>query len=127
MTQFENFTTAKPEQNRAEKINRQYELGQALYESGAIFSWPGIDPAAHRRLKNDEEEFPGYATPIDELIERCENEGIKVLFNKSSRNKEIYIVPALSTDVQNDSIFAKHLQVDAFMDGDLSELIVLSR
>jgi hypothetical protein len=127
MEQFENLTTQKPEREKTETIERKYELGRLLCESGVVFSWPGIDPSAYTRIKSDEEEFPGYATPVDAIIARCKTEGIKVVVASDSSKRDVYIMPALSTDVANDSLRPKHLQIEAYMDGDLAELISLSK
>src|SRR3989344_9100185 len=66
------------------------------------FPFPGIDHIAYQKLKADEEQFPGFATPIDVLIERFQNEGIKVVLR--SDGGDFYILPSGSDDIENDSI-----------------------
>lgn len=89
------------------------------------FPFPGIDPAAHERLKVVEEEYPGFATPIDVLVQRFRSEGIKVGIGKDPGN--VFILPAQSTDIENDSIFPRDLQISDSMDERIKKLILINR
>jgi len=111
------------EQNRKERI----AIARELWENQEKFLFPGIDPDFYSRTKADEEEFPGYVTPIDELIRRFEDEGIKVALGKDPEIGNIYILPMWSNDIENDSIFPQFLQIDDAMDERLARLILLAR
>lgn len=57
-------------------------LTLALHERGETFPFPGIDPESYARMKAGEEEDPGYTTPIDEIIQRLRQEGMKIVLGK---------------------------------------------
>ena len=50
-----------------------------MSESGEVFEFPGINSDSYDSIKAEQEEYPGYTTPIDELLERFNNEGFKIL------------------------------------------------
>jgi len=102
-------------------------LAKELFESRERFPFPGIDPEAYSRIKADEAEFPGYTTPIDELIERFKNEGMKVVLGKYPDSGNVYILPAESDDIKQDSIFPRQLLVDELANEKIKTLILLNR
>jgi len=120
--QIENKKSEK-ELNKEEIIS----LASSLCERQEKILFPGIDPQYYSKMKMDEEEFPGYATPIDEIIERCKKEGIKVSFGKNPESGNVYILPFLSSDIENDSISPKYLQIFDAIDERLKELILADR
>lgn len=117
-------TRSEKEPTRKEKI---IALAAELFESGEVFPFTDIDPESYTVLKAAEEEDPGYTTPIDELIERFKNEGMKVMLGKNPQSGNVYIVPAHSTDIEMDSISPKRLQIGEGMSEKLVELIKLVR
>jgi hypothetical protein len=102
-------------------------LAKELSESRESIPFPGIDSEGYQKLKANDEEFPGFVTPIDELVKRFESEGIKVVFGRDPESGNVFILPFGSDDVENDSIFPKHLQVGEAMDSRLKELVLVSR
>ena len=80
-----------------------------------------------QKIKADEEEMPGYATPIDELIERFKNEGMKVVLGKNPQSGNVFVLPGQSDDIENDNLFPKHLNINDGMSDTLRELIALSK
>lgn len=115
------------EKERMEHGRKIAGLAKELNERREGFPFPGINPYSYQKLKADEEEFPGYATPIDELVQRFKREGIKVVFGNDPESGNVYILPQGSDDVINDGILPKHLQVIEGMDRKLKELILLNR
>lgn len=111
--------------NRAKR--ELLSLAHELSEGKENFPFPGIDAAAYERMKADEIEFPGFATPVDELIERFKSEGMKVVLGEHPDSGNIFILPAQSNDIENDSIFPKHLQISDSMDERIKRLILLKR
>jgi hypothetical protein len=99
-------------------------LAKELVESQEHFPFPGIDPQAYSKIKADEEEALGYSTPIDELLERFKNEGMKVVLGKHPESGNVFILPAQSDDIENDNLFPKHLLVSEEMDEKLKKLIL---
>jgi hypothetical protein len=100
-------------------------LAIEVSENNEIFPFPGIDPEAYKEIKKDED--PDYHTPIDELVERFKNEGVKVVLTKHSQSGNVLILPAQSDDIVYDSLFPRHLQISESMNDSLRELILLQQ
>jgi len=120
--QFENKNGA-----RDQKIKEILALATEFHENQEIFAFPGLEGAVYAKLKASDEEFPGYVTPIDELLERFRNEGIKVSLGVHPESKDIFILPAQSSDLVNDSILLRHLQIDEAMDERFKKLILANK
>lgn len=116
------FETDEREQRKREII----ALARELAESQEVFPFPGIDSEAYLKIRSGQEEFPGYATPIDELLERFENEGMKVVLGTYHESGNVFILPAGSNDIVNDNLFPRHLQMSEIMDEKLKKLIVMN-
>ena len=117
-------THSEKEPTRKEKI---ILLAAELFESNETFPFSGIDPESYSKMKAVEEEDPGYTTPIDEIIERFKNEGIKVVLGKNPQSGNVYVLPAESTNIEMDSISPRQLQINEGMNEKLRELILLVR
>lgn len=119
--------TKQFEENEKERKKGEFiALAKELDESHESFLFPGIDPESYATLKSSEEEFPGYTTPIDTLVERFENEGMKVALGEYPDSGNVFILPSGSDDIENDSVFPRHLQVDEAMDERIKRLILLN-
>jgi hypothetical protein len=117
-------THSEKEPTRKEKI---IALAVELSESRESFAFPGIDPEFYSKIKAGQEEDPDHSTPIDELVERFKNEGMKVVLGKYPESGNVFILPAQSDDIENDSVFPRHLQINEGMNDKLKELISLGR
>ncbi len=115
------------ESARKQKKEKIIALATELAAHQERFPFPGIEPGAYSRMKADQEQFPGYCTPIDELIERFKREGMKIMLGEHPESGNVFIVPTGSNDIENDSIFPKHLQLDGSMDEKLKQLILMGR
>ena len=120
------------EKREKEKEARRIEkvaLAAEIIENHEFFAFPGISPDAYSRMKADEEEFPGFAAPIDDLIKRFKDEGMKIAFvpgdNPGMGN--VFVLPGGSGDIENDSILPCKLQINEAMDDKLKVLILLDR
>ena len=91
------------------------------------FPFPGLARGVYERLKSDEAETMGFATPIDTLIARFENEGVKVVLGKNPESGNVFVLPSQSNDIENDNLFPRHLNADGVIDEKFKELILLSR
>ena len=98
-----------------------------LYESGEFFPFVGIDPESYSRMKAGEEEDPGYTTPIDEIVERFKNEGMKVVLGKNPQSGNVFVLPAQSSNIEMDSVSPRQLHIGEGMNEKLRELILLVR
>lgn len=98
-------------------------LAKELSESGEGFPFPGISRETYSRMKATDEEFPGYSTPIDELLERFKKEGMKVVSGDRPMSGTVYVLPLESNDKESDGIFPECLEVNDMMDEKLKELI----
>lgn len=104
-------------------------LASELKESADGFPFPGIEPALYAEIKAEEEKFEGYpglATPVDKIIERMKDEGIKIVFGDDTEMNNIYVLPQNSSNY-DDSLFLRHLLNGSGMDGRLNRLIELSK
>jgi hypothetical protein len=117
-------TRSEKEPTRKEKI---IALAVELYESREVFPFAGIDPESYSRMKVDEEEYPGYTTPIDEIVERFKSEGMKVVLGKNPQSGNVFVLPAQSDNIEMDSISPRQLQLNEGMNEKLRELILLVR
>ena len=117
-------THSEKEPTRKEKI---IALAAELHENGEIFPFAGVDPESYLRMKAGEEEDPGYTTPIDEIVERLKNEGMKVVLGKNPQSGNVFVLPAQGDNIEMDSISPKQLQLSEGMSEKLRELILLIR
>lgn len=122
------ITKLESENNKREqKIGRIIALVKELSEGCEKFPFSGVESDSYSKFKADEEEFPGFATPIDALIERFNNEGIKIVFGKNPESGNVFVLPYGSDDIENDSILPQHLKMDEITDDRLKELVLLNR
>jgi hypothetical protein len=111
-----------------EEINGDiYLLAAELSRNPEPLAFPGIEPDALERIRAADAEYPGLTTPIDEIISRCQSEGIKVVFGKDPSSTNVFILPAKSTDIEADSIVPKTLNITDGMDERIKRLIILDR
>lgn len=103
------------------------KLARELVEKGKTFPFPGIRPGIYAEMKANDEEFPGFDTPTDEKIERCNREGIKVAFGKDPTSGNIFILPVGSNDTASDGFTPRQLDIKDGMDQKLKELISIER
>ena len=117
-------TRSEKEPTRKEKI---IALAAELYESGEVFPFTGIDSESYSKTKADEEEYPGYTTPVDEIVKRFKSEGMKVVLGKNPQSGNVFVLPAQSDNIEMDSISPRQLQLSEEMNEKLRELILLVR
>lgn len=119
---------AEIKNERENRKKRIIALTKELSEMQESLPFSGIDPESYPKLKANDVELEGLCTPIDDLIQRFEKEGIKVVFGNDPESGNVFILPFGSNDVESDSVFPKHLQIDESMDNSrLKELILVSR
>src|SRR5687768_6062613 len=85
-------------------------LAIELSQSTESFPFTGMDNESYQERKTIEVEYPGCATPIDELLERFKKEGMKVMLGKDPANS--FVLPSNSNDLVNDSVLTRHLQIN---------------
>ncbi len=115
-----------PEKKRAERLVKILELIKEINESGESLPFSGIHPEAYTKMKETDNEYPRYTTPIDEIIERCQKEGIKVVTGKHPESGNIFVLPAGSNNIEMDSIAPHQLAIDTVKNKYLEELIRLT-
>ena len=114
------------EKKKLEKAAKILILIEKIHESNESIPFPGIQPEIYSKMKKDEDEFPGYATPVDEIIERCKKEGIRVTLGKNPESNNVYILPASRADIERGEIQSDQLAIDAVENEHLRELIQLT-
>lgn len=87
------------------------------------FTFTGIVEDSYLKIKADDDEYPGVTTHIDIIIERCKVEGIKVMLGAHPESGNVYILPAPSNDIENDSFRPKHLLLADINNEKLKKLI----
>jgi hypothetical protein len=113
------------QENPREKDKREYlALAETLSQNLEGFSFPGIDGERYLKLKAVDEEYPGFSTPTDEIIDRMKNEGMKVSLGAHPENGDVYLLPMLSDDIENDMLFPGYLTVAEDMNEGLKTLIL---
>jgi len=116
------------ENSREEERKREImALATELSESQEVFPFPGMNESDYLEAKAGDLEYPGYTTPVDELIKRCQNEGMKVVLGEHPESGNVFILPANSDDAAKDSIYPRQLRINPGMNEKLKELIRLKQ
>ncbi len=111
---------------RDRKVREIVALTRELSARPEAFPFPGIKPESYARIKAEEEQYPGFATPIDNLLARFDSEGMKVVLSPQfPESGNIFILPKGSDDIGNDNLLPRHLQITETMDEKLKKLIEL--
>ena len=113
------------EKERQERVSKILELVKKINESGESIPFSGIHQEAYLKMKENDDEFPGYTTTVDEIIERCRKEGIKIVTGKHPGSGNVFVLPAESNNIEMDSISPHQLALDGIENEDLIELIQL--
>jgi hypothetical protein len=118
-----------------ERIDRlaeiRIQLAKKLGERTETFPFKETDfnDTSRKKLeeadKIAEEECPGYITPIGTIIEKFISQGFKVV--AGTRNKDVFLVPWNSNNIEEESVLPRHLNATDGMDPDLRKLIKLSK
>jgi hypothetical protein len=109
---------------KQESAPNKLTLAIELMESNESLSFPGLNTESYNRLKAEEEEYPGFATPIDEIIKKCEEQGIKIEIGKNPDGSNMFLLPKDSDDV-DDSLRFKHLNIEAIDNEKLKKIASL--
>jgi len=111
--------------DRAEYIKECILLVTELIEKHEVLPFSEINPEAYSKIKTEQEIYPGYSTPIDDLLIKFKEQGIKVVFTDDPNSGNICILPSGSNDIINDSLFPRHLNQTENMNALLKKLIEL--
>lgn len=103
------------------------ELAKKLSQRTEGFPFRGIEDASLTKLKADDEECPGFVTPIDTLVIQLETQSMKVVLGDDPDSGNVFILPRDSDNVVEDSVLPRHLKVSDDMDPDLRKLILHSK
>lgn len=109
------------------KKSEYIRLAVELSEHTEAFPFFGINPDAYTVIKKGEQEDPGYATPIDVLIERFREHGVKIVLGKNPQSGNVFVLPFNSNNIEEDSVFPWHLDIRTDMDLKLKKLILANR
>lgn len=123
---IEQFPSHSAEESREQWKSEYIAFAKAMQERQERYPFPGIHREAYEKIRADEERYPGYSTPIDELIARFQAEGAKVVLGKHPESGNVFILPGSSDDIEQDSIFPRHLKIVEGMDDALRKLIEMN-
>lgn len=76
--------------------------------------FPGIKRSSYAELKEAERDAPPFLVTIDEILERCTMQGIKIIFTRGS----VYFVPFDVVDVGTDRQINLHTVRIDYLDPD---------
>ncbi len=102
-------------------------LAREIVSRHEVFPFAGLEPLSYQRMMATDAEYPGFTTPTDQIIARCQREGIKVIFGRDPESGNVYILPAGSDDIEGDSFSPKDLKTFPGISQALNRLIVLDR
>lgn len=115
------------ESKEGQKGREFLALARELHKSHEVFPFPGLEPSSYENLKSSDAEYPGYTTPIDEIIERFKTEGMKVVLGANPESGNVFMLPALSDDIENDMVLPKHFRTEGISNEKLRALIEKSK
>jgi hypothetical protein len=121
----QNADTEAPEKERS--LREYVDLAKELAQNQESFPFSGITNDAYEKLKAVAEEFPQYCPPIDELVGRFKQHGLKVVLGKDPESGNVFILPGDSDNIEEDSIAPKQLEITADMNPKLQQLILANR
>ncbi len=121
-SQFE----ADSNEEKKRVLERIISLAQQIAEKGEVYQFPGIETKSHETLKADDDEYPGYTTHVDVILERMKSEGIKIVQANNPQSGNVFAMPAQSNDM-SDSILINHLQVSDHLTKEVQELLLLTK
>jgi hypothetical protein len=98
-------------------------LVEILCRDGERYPFPDIDPLTYQKLKEEEQEFPGVMTPIDVLVEKFKDEGMRFIAGTDASSGNLSIVPAISGDPVYDALQPKNLRPELITDRRVRALI----
>ena len=112
-----------------EKLTKEQfiALAKELSERHEEFPFPGISRESYAKAKASDEQFPGYSTPIDILLEKFRTQGMKVVLGLHPGIENIFLLPIGSDNIDEDSLFPRHLEVSEGMDERLKKLILANK
>jgi len=126
-------TSAELEQ-RIDKLKEEIEgkltkeevitLAKEVFEKGEILPFPGIKQESYLKMKAEDEEYPGFTTPIDEIIGRLKSEGMKIVLGKHPESGNVFILPAQSNDIETDSILIDRLLTNEELPENVRKIIL---
>jgi hypothetical protein len=118
------------EAERKERVGKILELVERINESGETLPFPGIQQDYYHSIQEDQKEYEpgsfGYTTPIDQILERCKQEGIKIVLGPHPESGNVFVLPAESDDIDMDSLLPYHLDATGVDNDDLRALIELT-
>ena len=118
----EGFPNRSESETKEQKKKEYIALAKELSEKREGFPFPGIKPASYLKIKADQEEYPGYSTPIDEILEKLKTQGMKIVFGDDPNSGNVFILP-LNSDNFDDNLFPSHLETPEGMNASLKKLI----
>lgn len=97
------------------------ELAKELMENNEELDFPGLNIESYNTLKSEEKEYLGFATSIDEIIIKCEDQGLKIEMGSNLDGSNMFLLPADSNNL-DDSLRFKHLNLDSISNGTFKKL-----
>jgi len=122
----ENIPNKSEQEIKEQELKNYIALAKELSERVEGFPFPGIKPESYLNMKATDEEFPGYSTAIDIMIENYKTQGMKVVLGNSPESGNVYFLPLNSESIEEDGLLIHYFVVTEDMDEDLKKLILAS-
>lgn len=118
-----------PPQEQEKEMTKQERvaLGKELAAQAEVFPFQGIEESVLETIRQEENEYPGLTTPIDELMARCATHGMKIVLGDHPESGNVFLLPADSDNIAEDTLPLKHLKIGEGMDPRLKALILAKR
>ena len=116
----------KIEKSTENKYKEYIDVALELSKNLEGFTFPGITEESYAIIKKNDEEYPGYVTSIDEIIEKMKIQGMKVVIGKDPASGNVWLLPKDSNDI-SDSILPKFLVINDEMEDNFKKLILINR
>lgn len=101
---------------------------KSIIEKNEVFAFEDLEDGVLEKLQAEDEEYPGYATPISELVARFEKEGFRVASGEKGGVVNLRAIPnRIEDDGWKDSVLVRNLKITEGMDSALKAYIVNSR
>jgi hypothetical protein len=109
-------------QDKKEQKKRFIALAHELSQRAEGFPFPGIDKTAFEALKAVDEKYPGYTTPVDEVVRKM-TDGIRIVLGEDPESGNVFVLPLSSDDIGTDSVLPRHLDINPEMNESLRDLV----
>ena len=114
------------------KLADLLELSIEVSERKEAFPFSGLDPEEYAKIKATDEEYPGFSTPVDEMIAKFEEQGMRLALSTfDSQKGNAYIIPGdmepTQKNIEDWGLKPENFEITNDMDESLKKLIEVAK